>query len=133
MMDVNYGGICAQVNAALESRSLIQYIGWLPEKMIRSGDVYLAMCPIHQDAIFRTLVLNPRNNTYICKHVHCTGNSPADFLDLLVKVSRRSLPEVIDDLVTHNGAEHFRLQDPQVKLIKELVRQVQSSRVGSRR
>jgi hypothetical protein len=117
----SYAAICAQVNSAFEVRGLIEYIGWHPEKLTQRGDVFSALCPIHQDPVFRTLVLNPRKNTYHCEHGNCPGNYPADFLDLLVKVFHKPLPEVIQDAVDHFGAEYFRLTPRQLKVIEELV------------
>jgi len=124
-----YSAICAQINSGFEIQKLVQYIGWKPDKMVRSGDVYLVHCPIHQDSVFRTLVLNPRNNTYHCKHVNCAGNRPSDFLDLLVKVFNKSLPEVIHDVVTHFGPEYFRLSTKQVAIIGELVKVAREQRL----
>ncbi|CAN5450300.1 hypothetical protein BH09SUM1_BH09SUM1_06240 [soil metagenome] len=119
--EVNYGSICAQVNASLDVESLIGYVNWHPDKLVRSGDVYHALCPIHRETIFRTLTLNPRNNTYHCKHVNCPGNYTSDFLDLIVKVSGKSLPEVMMGLVQSFGPERFRLTSRQMKILDELM------------
>lgn len=122
----SYANICAQVNSAFEVRQLMEYIGWNADKIVRTGDVYFAHCPIHRDPVFRTLVLNPRNNTYHCKHVNCSGNRPSDFLDLLTRVTHKSLPEVIQESVNHFGADYFRLTPKQLAVIEDLVRQVQA-------
>lgn len=120
--DSSYALICAQVNSSFDVRHLIEYLSWFPDKLIRSGDIYLALCPIHHDEVFRTLALNPRNNTYHCTHVNCAGNHPADFLDLIVKVFNKSLAEVILDVTNHFGPDYFRLSPKQVNLINELVK-----------
>lgn len=130
MDEPNYATICAQVNAALEVRALVRTIGWHPDRLIREGDVYLALCPLHRETVFRTLVLNPRANTYHCKHVACQGHQPGDFLDLLARVRSCTLPEVLEGLVTQFGAEHFRLTPPQVALIHDLVAQVRAEQRG---
>lgn len=119
--ETNYATICAQVNAAFDVRALVEYLGWHAGKLVRRGDVFAGLCPIHQDTVFRTLVLNPRNNTYHCEHGNCPGNSPSDFLDLLVKVSGKSIPEVIADAVDHFGADYFRLSERQIAVVRELV------------
>jgi hypothetical protein len=124
----NYATICAQVNAALEIRALVKFINWHPDRLIREGDVYLALCPIHREPLFRTLVLNPRSNTYHCKHVACAGHQPGDFLDLLARVGNSTLPEVLADLTEHFGADYFRLSKAQVSLIHDLVAQVRAER-----
>lgn len=126
--DNGYANICAQVNSSFEVRQLMEYIGWKHDKIVRSGDVFLAHCPIHRDEVFRTLVLNPRNNTYQCKHVNCAGNRASDFLDLLTKVCAKTGPEVIEDAIAHFGADYFRLTSRQVGVIKELVLQARASR-----
>jgi hypothetical protein len=122
--EYSYSQICAQVNSALSVQQVIQTIGWHPDKLIRSGDVYLAFCPLHRDEVFRTLVLNPRNNTYVCKHHGCPGHAPADLLDLLARAFNRTLPEVIQQLIDEMGAEHFRLTDHQQAVVRGLVQQV---------
>lgn len=128
--EYSYAQICAQMNAGLDLQAVVEYIGWWPEKLVKSGDVYLGLCPIHKEEVFRTLVLNPRNNTYECKHVNCAGNSPADLLDLIVKTSGRTLPEVLKAMVDHFGADHFRLTDRQLDFITDLVHQVEEWRAG---
>ncbi|MCC5875362.1 MAG: hypothetical protein JJU11_03985 [Candidatus Sumerlaeia bacterium] len=122
--EYSYAQICAQVNAALDVRRVVEYIGWETEKLVRSGDIYLGMCPIHHEKMFRTLELNPRNNTYECKHVNCPGNAPSDLLDLIVKSSRKSLPEVLLNLANHFGPDQFRLTDRQMEFLADLVNQV---------
>lgn len=112
--------ICAQMNNALQIHDLVDYIDWYPDKLIRSGDVYLALCPIHRDPTFRTLVLNPRNNTYICKHINCLGNQPADLIDLIVKAKDEPVPEALANLVERFGADYFHLTERQQKVIADL-------------
>lgn len=128
--EYSYAQICAQMNASLDLRAVMEYVGWWPDKLVRNGDVWLGLCPIHKEEVFRTLVLNPRNNTYECKHVNCAGNSPADLLDLVVKTSGKTLPEVLMDMIGHFGAEHFRLTEKQLEFIGDLVRQVEDWRSG---
>lgn len=118
-----YSTICAQVNSGFDVRSLMDFIDWHPDRLVRSGDIFLALCPIHRDNLFRTLVLNPRNNTYVCKHVNCPGHRPADFLDLLVKVYNKSFPEVIERVVAHFGPNYFRLNKKQIEIIADMARE----------
>ncbi|MDX2177866.1 MAG: CHC2 zinc finger domain-containing protein [Candidatus Sumerlaeia bacterium] len=124
MNETSYPAICAQVNSALEVRALVRFLGYFPEKIKREGDVYVALCPIHRDEVFRTLVLNPRNNTYHCRHLGCAGHHAADFLDLIVKVKGITLPEALEAVVTHFGQDYFRVNDPQMSAIRQLVAQV---------
>jgi hypothetical protein len=118
--------ICAQVNAALESRQVLEYLEWFPEKMIRSGDIYLAYCPIHKDKLFRTLALNPRNNTCHCHHMDCPQNQTSDFLELIVKASGKTIAQVIRDLVVRFGADQFNLAEGQMRFINEMAESSQS-------
>lgn len=124
MNENSYAAICAQVNSSFEIRQFIQYVGHFPEKLKRDGDLYLALCPIHGETVFRTLILNPRNNTYHCSHFACPGHQPADFLDLLVRVRNSTLPEVLDDVIEHFGPAYFRITPAQREVVKDLVRQV---------
>lgn len=127
-MDQAYPDICAQVNKAFEVAELIDYINWHPTKLVRTGDVYLAFCPIHRDTLFRTLVLNPRNNTYHCKHGGCPGSAPADFIDLLTRMKGLTIPEVIMDAISHFGPEYFRLSEKQVAVVEKLAAMARAGR-----
>ncbi len=125
-----FSALCAQINSSLHVHDLVDYIDWHADKIVRSGDVFFIHCPIHRDEVFRTLVLNPRNNTYHCKHVNCPGSRPSDFLDLVVKVSEKTLPEVLIDIVDHFGAEYFRLTDYQLRIIAEAAKEIEDPPQG---
>jgi len=128
-LDANsYPAICAQVNSALDIRQLVHFLAYHPDKLKRDGDVYVTLCPIHKETVFRTLILNPRNNTYHCRHQACPGHHAADFLDLVVRVQHVSLPEAISNVVNHFGAEYFRLNAAQLDTIAELVKMSRGSR-----
>lgn len=124
--DDSYPSICAQVNSAFQVGQLMQYVNWHPDKIVRNGDIFLAYCPIHRDEVFRTLALNPRNNTYQCRHVNCAGHHPADFLDLLQKLSNKPLPEVILDAAAYFTPQYFRLTDRQIVVLQGLRRPPQT-------
>lgn len=126
--DSSYASICARVNSGLNVHLMMEHIGWYPEKIVRQGEIYRALCPIHREEVFRTLVLNPRNNTYHCEHQQCLGKHPADFLDLLSKVFDLTLPEVIKRMVDEFGAEQFRLSDRQVQTIERLAEEARAYR-----
>jgi hypothetical protein len=127
-MDQSYPEICALVNGAFDVRDLVEFIGWHPKKLVRTGDIYVALCPIHRDTIFRTLVINPRNNTYHCKHGGCPGNAPADFIDLITRVRGTTIPEVIEAVIAHFGADYFRLTERQLVVVGRLADAARASR-----
>ncbi len=112
-----FGDICAQINATFEIRQLIKYCGGQPDKLVKSGEVFHAHCPIHGDDLFRTLVLNPRNNTYHCNHGNCPGSKPADFLDLIVRSKQKPLAQIIENLISEFGPDYFRLSQRQVEIV----------------
>lgn len=118
------------MNSALEIRALVQFLSYMPERLKREGDVFVAMCPVHRDEVFRTLVLNPRNNTYHCRYQACPGHHAADFLDLVVRVQRVTLPEAIDNLVKHFGPSYFRLNISQLETIAGLLAMVREGEKG---
>ncbi len=121
--------IRARVNAGFTAVELIRFIGWHPDRIQKLGDVYLALCPIHRDSIFRTLQLNPRNNTYQCRHTSCSGYAPADYIDLLIKVQKISPAEVILAAVNEFGLEYFHLNDEQFQVIKDQAEQDEQARL----
>lgn len=124
-MDENsYPAICAKVNQAFDARQFLSFLNYKPEMARRNGDVWLAMCPIHKETVFRTLVINPRNNTYHCENHSCPANKPGDFIDLYCKARNLTIPESIRELVNHFGAEYFGLTPKQLSVIDDLVQQV---------
>lgn len=121
----HYASICAQVNAELRVPQVIEFIGWHPERLVKFDDVYLALCPIHGDKVFRTLVLNPHGNTYQCRHVNCPGNSPSDLIDLVAQAFNETMPEALARLVEHFGAEAFGLNEYELEVLEEVLEDVQ--------
>lgn len=120
--DIAYASICAQMNSAITAQEVMEYLQYHPDKVVRSGEVYLALCPIHGETVFRTLVLNPRNNTYQCRYSSCAGNNASDFLDLIVRVTGKELAMAMLDLVAHYGAPKFSLTERQLATLGKLAR-----------
>lgn len=118
--DIAYASICAQMNSALNPREVIEYLQYHPDKVVRSGEVYVALCPIHRETVFRTLMLNPRNNTYLCRYSSCAGNNASDFLDLIVRVTGKELAAAMLELAAHYGVAKFSLTERQLTTLRKL-------------
>ncbi len=121
----HYASICAKVNAELRVPQVIEFIGWYPERLVKFEDVYLALCPIHGDKVFRTLVLNPNGNTYQCRHVNCPAGSPSDLIDLVARCFGESMPEALARLVDHFGPDAFGLSESELAVLAEILEMVQ--------
>jgi DNA primase len=108
-----FSALCARINSALDIRELIDLIGYYPNRAIKVGGLWRTLCPVHNETIFRTLVINPRRNTYHCEHGVCPAHQPGDLIDLLAKARGCSRAKAVNELLQRIGSEKLRLTDRQ--------------------
>ncbi|MDK2973492.1 MAG: zinc finger protein [Candidatus Sumerlaeota bacterium] len=126
MNDREFSAVCARINSSLDVKEFIRLLGYYPEKAIRAGGLWRLFCPIHGDTLFRTLVVNPRRNTYHCEYSLCSIHQPGDLVDLLTKVRGCTREEAVAELYERFGADQLRLsatQDANLRDLTELLRQ----------
>jgi len=119
MKKKEFSALCARVNAALDVKQVVALIGYYPERAIQVAGLWRLFCPIHQETVFRTLVINPRRNTYHCEHTLCAAHQPGDLIDLLAKVHNKTRSQVVVDLMETVGQDVLRLSEDQEKLLRE--------------
>lgn len=118
MNDADFSTLCARINAALDVRDVIDLVDYMPDKAIHSAGLWRLYCPLHGEKVFRTLVINPRRNTYVCEYSACDAHQPGDLIDLLARVHAMSAAEMVLHLVKKLGVEKLRLSDEQAKQLK---------------
>lgn len=118
MNEREFEALCARMNAALDVQDVIQLIDYESERAIRVAGLWRMFCPIHGDTLFRTLVINPRRNTYHCEYSPCEAHQPGDLLDLLMKVRKMTREEIVSELLELYGAQRLRLSHTQESILR---------------
>jgi hypothetical protein len=113
-----FATLCARINAALDLEEYIRSLNYFPDKALLSGGVWRLLCPVHQEQVFRTLIINPRRNTCFCEHVNCGFHTHGDLIELLVKTRRLTRAMVVVSLLDHFGAEKLRLTEEQETFLR---------------
>ncbi len=118
MKEQEFSTLCAKINGALDVRDVIDLLDYSSDKAIQSAGLWRLYCPIHQETVFRTLVINPRRNTYICEYSACPAHQPGDLIELLSRVRATPKVEIVLILLKKYGTEKLRLTVEQGKLLK---------------
>jgi len=114
-----FASLCARINAAIDVEEFIDFFDYESDKAIYSGGVWRLLCPIHNENVFRTLIINPRRNTAFCEHTNCAAHTHGDLIELLVKYRRLPRAMVVVDIVKHFGAEKLRLTEEQEEFLRK--------------
>lgn len=123
MNDREFDNLCARINSSLDVKEFIDLLGYHADKAIRTAGLWRMFCPIHGDTLFRTLVINPRRNTYHCEYSLCAIHKPADLVDLLARVRGVAREAAVGELLDRFGAQHLRLTATQEVMLREHVAQ----------
>lgn len=131
MTEREFSAACARINSSLDVKEYIDLLGYYPEKAVRSGGLWRLFCPLHKDTLFRTLVINPRRNTYHCEYSLCTIHQPGDLIDLLARVRGGTLEQAVVELHERFGAEKLRLSAVQDANLRELADSLRNPAPGT--
>lgn len=93
-----------EVLGAIQVSALLQRVNYRTDTIQEIGDTIKCFCPIHKEAVFRTLIINSREKTYRCSYNLCAGNKGGDLIDFYAKTKGKDYDEALQDLV-----EQFRL------------------------
>lgn len=93
-----------EVLGALQVSALLQRVNYRTETVQEIGDTIKCFCPIHKEAVFRTLIINSREKTYRCSYNLCAGNKGGDLIDFYAKTKGKDYDEALQELV-----EQFKL------------------------
>jgi len=119
--DKEFNNLCARINGALDTRAVIDLLGYHPDKAIRSGNLWRMYCPVHKDTIFRTLVLNPRRNTCHCEYSACEAHRPTDYIELIARARKTTRTKAVRFIIEHFGTDHLKLSEQQMETLKHFL------------
>jgi tetratricopeptide (TPR) repeat protein len=82
MDQVTLKGAIEKLNMILSAEQVLYQINYRVESIQQSGMVIKAFCPIHQETMIRSLVVDPNKRTFRCNYFNCAGNRGGTLFDL---------------------------------------------------
>jgi len=87
------------VLAAIDAHKLLELINYRLDTVKDEQDRLKCFCPIHKEAVFRTLEIWTRDRTYRCTYSLCPGNAGGDLIDFYGRVKEISFDDALQELV----------------------------------
>jgi chromosomal replication initiator protein DnaA len=94
-----------KVLESIDAERLLRLIDHRTEKIQREGDSLRALCPIHDEQVMRTLIVDAAARTFNCQRKKCAGFGGGDLIDLYARARKLTRPEAAEAL-----AEAFAVQ-----------------------
>lgn len=82
--------ILDEINEKIEPTKLIEKLNYFPEKSQIIGPSLKAFCPIHQEKVFRSLIIDINKKTYKCSLKTCQGFQGGNLIDFYAKLTNQS-------------------------------------------
>ncbi len=89
----------SEVLAALDPVELLKLISYRLDTLQEIQDQVKCFCPIHREAVFRTLIIDRERKDYRCSYSLCPGNPGGNLIDLYAKVNEISADDALQELV----------------------------------
>ncbi len=91
--------IIKSILAQASVSKVLAVINYRRDTLQSSGGVIRCFCPIHREAVFRTLIIDEGHATYRCSYTLCKGAQGGDMIDLYARVSDLPYDEAAAKLV----------------------------------
>lgn len=88
-----------QLREKLEILPVIKLINYRLDTVHELGDTIKCFCPIHREAVFRTLIIDRRTRRYRCSYSLCPGHKGGDLIDLYARSNEIEYDEAVRQLV----------------------------------
>jgi len=85
----------------IEILPVLKAINYRLDTVQEAGDTVKCFCPIHSEAVFRTLAIDRRAHTYRCSYSLCPGSKGGDLIDLYAKALKIEYDEAVQRLIQH--------------------------------
>jgi tetratricopeptide (TPR) repeat protein len=83
----------------IEILPVLKAINYRLDTIQEVGDAVKSFCPIHGEAVFRTLVIDRKTRRYRCSYSLCPGNKGGDLVDLFAKALKIDYDEAVQRLI----------------------------------
>jgi chromosomal replication initiation ATPase DnaA/DNA-binding SARP family transcriptional activator len=88
-----------RILSEVDALDVLELIDFHPETISRDGGRLRAACPIHRDAMFRTLVVENSAKSYRCSKSDCPGHEGGDLVDLLARARKIGYDDALKVLI----------------------------------
>lgn len=93
------------VRRRLAAEAVLEKINYRTEMIQDTGGALKCFCPIHKEAIFRTLLIDKKTGNYRCSNFNCAGNAGGDLIDLYARAAGLSYEQAIVELAGAFGID----------------------------
>ena len=83
----------------IEIKPILEAINYRLDTIQEIGETVKCYCPIHREAVFRTLIIDKRARRYRCSYSLCPGHKGGDLVDLYAQASKIDYDEAVQQLV----------------------------------
>jgi tetratricopeptide (TPR) repeat protein len=84
-----------KLNGKLDAMVVLKAIDYRTDTITTHNNTIRCFCPIHKEAVFRTLTVNSQRKTYKCGFTSCEGFAENDLIELYAKAMKISRDESI--------------------------------------
>jgi tetratricopeptide (TPR) repeat protein len=90
-----------KLRESIEILPVLKAVNYRLDTIQEVGEVIKCFCPIHKEAVFRTLMIEKKGRRYRCSYSLCPGNKGGDLIDLYSKTLKIEYDEAVQRLVQH--------------------------------
>lgn len=83
----------------LKPKDVLNAINYRTDTIQEASDTIKSFCPIHQEQVFRTLIINNKDKSYRCSYSLCPGNKGGDLISLYAKAKKIDYDDGLSELV----------------------------------
>lgn len=88
-----------QLAQQIDILPVLEAVNYRMDTVQEIGETIKCFCPIHKEAVFRTLIIDRRTRRYRCSYSLCGGNKGGDLIDLYAKANDIGYDEAVQQLV----------------------------------
>jgi len=83
----------------IEILPVLKAINYRLDMIQEVGEAVKCFCPIHKEAVFRTLVIDKKTRRYRCSYSLCPGNKGGDLIELCAQAFKIEYDEAVQRLI----------------------------------
>ena len=87
------------IHDKLDVGALLRFVNYRTDTVQEIGDQIKCFCPIHKEAVFRTLCVNKTQKNYRCSYSLCAGNRGGDLIDFYARLKGMDYDDALQELV----------------------------------
>ncbi len=88
-----------EVLKKIKVKDILKAINYRTDTIQEIQDTIKCFCPIHQEQVFRTLIINTKEKSYRCSYSLCPGNKGGDLINFYSRVKKIDYDDAINEIV----------------------------------